>query len=224
MSGDGGKNKPRRRKLLSEEDVALWNIVAQSIGPAKGKSRVREVEVDADATVDAPADAHQGGPGDPRQPPAVRAKHNSAVPVIPSAQKATPAPAAAKARLQEPKSVPLERRKARRIARGTDEIEARLDLHGMTQDDAHRELVGFVRRCQAAGFRTVLVITGKGGPLRRHPDDGDDYDARPRGVLRRNVPRWLAGPEIGALVVNYTTAHVRHGGEGALYVQLRRKG
>ncbi len=224
MSGDGGKNKPRRRRLLSEEDVALWNIVAQSIGPTKGKSRVREVEPDPDATVDAAADAHRGGRGEPRRPPAARAKQNGALPAIPPARVATPAPAVSKARPQEPKSVPLERRKARRIARGTDEIEARLDLHGMTQDDAHWELVGFVRRCQAAGFRTVLVITGKGGPLRRHHDDGDDYDERPRGVLRRNVPRWLAGPEIGALVVNYTTAHIRHGGEGALYVQLRRKG
>ena len=52
MSGDGGKAKPRRRKLLTEEDEALWNVVARSIGPAKGKSRVREVEPDPDMTVD----------------------------------------------------------------------------------------------------------------------------------------------------------------------------
>lgn len=215
MSGDLPKNKSRRRKLLTDEDEALWNLVARSIGPTKGKSRVR------DGTPDVAADVRAGEPRDglsePRRPLLPPAEQKSA-------QAVRPLPAQPKRPPPVPKSEPLERRKARRIARGAEEIEARLDLHGMTQDDAHAALVGFVRRCQAAGFRMVLVITGKGGPLRRHHEDGDDYHERPRGVLRQNVPRWLAGHEIGALVVSYTTAHIRHGGEGALYVQLRRKG
>jgi DNA-nicking Smr family endonuclease len=218
MTGDGGKNKPRRRKLLSEEDAALWNFVARSIGPTKGKSRVREVEPDLNVTVDAHA-----GLEETRRPPAAGPGRKSTSPT-----RVTPVPRASppvsKARNSEPAYVPLDRKKARRIARGTEEIEARLDLHGMTQDDAHSALMGFVRRCQAAGFRTVLVITGKGGTGQRHHDEWDDHHERPRGVLRRNVPRWLAGPEIGSLVISYTTAHIRHGGEGALYVQLRRKG
>ncbi len=221
MSGDAPTSRSRRRKLLTEEDEALWNIVAKSIGPAKGKSRVREGAADADTSIEARTDPPRGGHGEPRRP---TMNDKSAPPTPATSRPAAPAPPARKSPPPEPKSVPLERKKARRIARGADEIEARLDLHGMTQDDAHSALIGFVRRCQAAGFRTVLVITGKGGPVRRHHDDGDDYHERPRGVLRQNVPRWLAGHEIGALVVSYTTAHIRHGGEGALYVQLRRKG
>lgn len=223
MSGDGAKNKSRRRKLLTDEDEALWSIVAQSVGPTKGKSRVRDVGADPDASVDVRGGDPRDGQSEPRRLPTVPAGQKSTAGGRPSP--VTPAaPSREKRPPPEPKAVPLERKKARRIARGAEEIEARLDLHGMTQDDAHFALVGFVRRCQAAGFRTVLVITGKGGPLRDRHQGGDDFDDRPRGVLRRNVPRWLAGHEVGALVVSYTTAHIRHGGEGALYVQLRRKG
>ncbi len=218
MSGEGGKSKPRRRRLLSEEDEALWHHVARSIGPTKGKSRVREVEPDPDVTVDVHA-----GREETRRPPVAAQGRKTAAPARVGSLAPVP-PAVSKARPPAPTFVPLERKKARRIARGADEIEARLDLHGMTQDDAHSALIGFVRRCQAAGFRTVLVITGKGGPVRRHHGDRDDDYERPRGVLRRNVPRWLAGAEIGSLVLSYSTAHIRHGGEGALYVQLRRKG
>ena len=71
----------------------------------------------------------------------------------------------------------------------------------------------------------VLVITGKGAPSRRRDED-DDYGVRfgeqERGVLKRNVPRWLAEPELRSIVVSYTTAAIQHGGEGALYVHLRR--
>ena len=122
----------------------------------------------------------------------------------------------------------LERKRARRIARGSEAIEARLDLHGMTQEAAHAALTGFVRRCHAAGLRTILVITGKGGAQRARTDsDGSEHYGdpwqRPRGILKRNVPIWLSQPGLGALVVSYSTAHVRHGGEGAIYVQLRVK-
>lgn len=212
MSGgdEGRKKPPGRRPLMSAEDQALWEFVARRVEPTRGKSRVRDVEPDPVAIersalrpspASPPAAAKSGA-----RPPAQRA-------VSPRPTPAPPPP---------PKPVTLERRKLRRIAKGTEEIEARLDLHGMTQHDAHHALLGFVRRCHANGFRTVLVITGKGGS-RGSRDEGDDVVPRPRGVLRANVPRWLASAELSTLIISYTTAHIRHGGEGALYVRLRRK-
>jgi len=105
-----------------------------------------------------------------------------------------------------------------RVARGRDPIEARLDLHGMTQMQAHAELLRFLRRAQADGARTVLVVTGKGFRSRGGKHDAD----REPGVLRRQVPMWLALPEFRLLVVGFDDAHAGHGGQGALYVRLRR--
>jgi DNA-nicking Smr family endonuclease len=73
--------------------------------------------------------------------------------------------------------------------------------------------------CFSRGLRWVLVITGKGGP--RRPRDDDGYGESERGILRKNVPHWLAEPELRTVVVSFTTAAIPHGGEGALYVQLR---
>jgi DNA-nicking Smr family endonuclease len=98
----------------------------------------------------------------------------------------------------------------RRLARDRERLAARIDLHGMTQDAARAALTGFIRRSVDDGWRAVLVITGKGV-------SGD-------GVLRRRVPDWLAEPPIRAHVAGVSEAHRRHGGEGALYVALKRKG
>ena len=107
----------------------------------------------------------------------------------------------------------------RRIKRGAQGIEARLDLHGMIQAEAHRDLRRFIRDTAARGCRCVLVITGKGG--RASPEAGF-RDSQP-GVLRRVVPQWLAGPDLSPLVAGFETALPQHGGAGALYVQLRRR-
>jgi|SRR5580704_8726338 DNA-nicking Smr family endonuclease len=97
----------------------------------------------------------------------------------------------------------------RRLARGRESLAARIDLHGMTQDAARAALTGFIRRAVDDGWRAVLVITGKGV-------SGD-------GVLRRRVPDWLAEAPIREHVAGVSEAHRRHGGEGALYVALKRK-
>jgi DNA-nicking Smr family endonuclease len=206
-----------RKRGLSGEDEQLWAWVARTVAPDTGKPRV--LARDASDAEWPPQTTEPSQPSQPpRPPPAARPKSAPSVPVAdPPPRKPQPGPKPA-----EPKPLVLERRKARRIARGAEEIEARLDLHGMTQDDAHHALVGFVRRCHASGMRTVLVITGKGGVGGARRDD-DHVIPRPRGVLRRNVPAWLCGPDIGTLVVSYSAAHIRHGGEGAIYVRLRRK-
>jgi DNA-nicking Smr family endonuclease len=111
-----------------------------------------------------------------------------------------------------PPLAPLARRERTQLSRGRKQIEARLDLHGMTQTRAHRELSGFLHRAHRDGLTFVLIITGKG-------KIGAESE---RGVLRRQVPQWLALPEFRALVVGFEQAHVGHGGEGALYVRIRR--
>jgi DNA-nicking Smr family endonuclease len=105
---------------------------------------------------------------------------------------------------------PFDRRLKQRVARGHDAIEARLDLHGLTQREAHAALLRFLRRAQAEGAKIALVITGKG--------DG----ASERGVLKRQVPLWLVLPEFRPFIVGFEDAHVSHGGQGALYLRLRR--
>ena len=111
-----------------------------------------------------------------------------------------------------PALAPMDRRTRSRIARGREAIDARLDLHGMTQSQAHAALLHFLQRASAGGARLVLVITVKGAARAQ----GE------RGVLRRQVPRWLALPEFRAFVIGFEDAHVAHGGEGALYVRVRR--
>jgi DNA-nicking Smr family endonuclease len=116
----------------------------------------------------------------------------------------------------------FDRNSARKIRGGRVEIEARVDLHGMRQHEAHAALRRFLLSCQARGLRYVLIITGKGKglqPANEHIGEGD----RERGVLKRNVPRWLEEPDLRAVVVSFTTAAIQHGGEGAMYVHLRSK-
>jgi DNA-nicking Smr family endonuclease len=102
----------------------------------------------------------------------------------------------------------LDRANAERLKRGRQKVEARLDLHGLTQDEAHRALLGFIRAARAAGKRCVLVITGRG--------------RLGSGVLRAAVPRWLDEAEFRPHLLAIAVARPQDGGAGALYVMLRR--
>ncbi len=113
----------------------------------------------------------------------------------------------------------LDKHVVRRIKRGVQRIEASLDLHGMTQKEAHATLRRFITDTAARGCRCVLVITGKGSGSAAEAAPG----APSPGVLRREVPGWLAGPELAPLVAGFESALPQHGGVGALYVQLRRR-
>ena len=113
----------------------------------------------------------------------------------------------------------LDRQTARKLERGNVAVEAKLDLHGMRQREAHAALRRFLKSAQAKGNRHVLVITGKGAPA---DTTRPFYESDERGVLRSAVPHWLAAPDLAPLIVSFTEAPRRLGGEGALYVRLRR--
>ena len=172
------------RRRLSDEERALWTGVTRSIAPLR-KSAL--------------AEADEPAPPIPKSKAAVRAA------VV--AQPIAPLKAAA-----PPPLAPLGRKMKQRIARGRRAIDGRLDLHGLTQAEAHDALLRFLHGGQARGAKVVLVITGKGG--------SDAYEGR--GVLKRMVPLWLRLPEFRGLVVGFENAAIGHGGEGALYVSLRR--
>ncbi len=178
-----------RRRPLSDEEEALWINVARSIKPLRPSKAKTKTAAKSAATADKINPAPQRS-----------VRHHQ-----PSAQ--PPA-------IKPPPLAPLDRRQKQRVARGRDGIDAKIDLHGMTQNEAHDALIRFVRRAQTNGARLVLVVTGKGSSAR----DAE----RERGVLRRQVPLWLALPEFRSLIVGFEEAHVAHGGEGALYVRLRR--
>jgi len=110
-----------------------------------------------------------------------------------------------------PPLAPLERQMRKRLARRSASIDARIDLHGKTQHEAHRALLHFLHRAQDRSAKVVLVITGKG-------TSGDSE----RGVLKRQVPMWLSQPDLRDYVIGFDTAHISHGGEGALYVRIRK--
>lgn len=175
-----------RRRRLSDEEHALWSGFARSIKPL---DRARE-----------PAEAAEPSAGDDK-PAAAPAPSAAPRPEKPPAKKA-------------PALAPLGRRLKQRVARGREPIDARLDLHGFTQQQAHAALLRFLHRAQADGVKIALVVTGKG--------TGKAGSAHERGVLKRQVPLWLALPEFRSLVVGFEDAHTGHGGEGALYVRLRR--
>ena len=178
---------PRRRRSLSEEERALWESVAKQTKPLRKKPRA--------------AKPHTAAP-DSEAPTAAK-------PAVPQ----KPLPLSARVPKPEaPPLAPLGRRERSQLSRGKKQIDARIDLHGMTQTRAHRALSGFLHRAHSEGLTFVLIITGKGKM-------GAESE---RGVLRRQVPQWLSLPEFRSLVVGFEEAHIGHGGEGALYVRIRR--
>lgn len=181
---------PRRKRGLSEEDRALWESVARQIKPLRKRHRALKPSV---ASPEAEADPASRPVASPTASPSPRI-------IAPS----KPAP---------PPLAPIGRRERSQLSRGRKEIDAKLDLHGMTQIRAHRVLLTFLQRAHSDGLTFVLVITGKGKV------GGAEAE---RGVLRRQVPLWLSLPEFRSLVVGFEEAHIGHGGEGALYVRVRR--
>lgn len=138
-----------------------------------------------------------------RRPPALP----PAAPAVASVKSASPQ----RQRSEDDRSSGIDRRTAQRLQRGLRRIEARLDLHGMTQREAHRALGEFVRASGAAGRRCLLIVTGRG------------IGAEGPGVLKTAVPRWLDEGELRRQILAVAQAQPRDGGAGALYVLLRRR-
>jgi DNA-nicking Smr family endonuclease len=177
-----------RRRMLTYEERVLWTTVTKAIAPLRAEA--------------APApDVERESAPELAKPARSVAPKRASPPLAPQ----KPAPPS----MTPPPLTPLSRRMKRGVARGKEPIDARLDLHGLTQSEAHADLLRFLRNAHARDARLVLVITGKG------------RGGEP-GVLRRQVPHWLGLAEFRALVVGFEDAHIAHGGEGALYVRVRR--
>ena len=185
-----------KRGQGDDDDAALWEKVVETAAPLK---RGRNAAAP-------PKPAKIAAPVAKAKPPHVP-------------RPAQPAPKPAPKPAHVPRAAPLDRQTSRQLDKGKLEVEARLDLHGMRQRDAHAQLRRFLKTAQARGLRHVLVITGKGA---EQAASKSFYEEDERGVLRNAVPHWLAEPEFAALVVSFSPAPRRLGGEGALYVRLRR--
>jgi len=180
----------RDRKLNAEERI-LWGKVARSTRPMPGKTG-ELAELDAFLTE---AEIEKQTAASPKRP-----SEGEVEPVTSATPKA-----------RSGLHYPLERPVKRKIAKGRLALEARIDLHGLVQSEAHVLLLEFLMRAHERGMRHVLVITGKGSSL------GSE------GALKRAVPMWFSKPEFRYFISSYETAAHHHGGEGALYIRLSRR-
>ena len=182
------------RRPISDEERALWQMIAKTATPLK---RRRKSEPK------------------PLPPPPEKPAPKIAMPKAKAPAPKAPAPMAPPPvrphELTHGHAVGMDRRQAERFRRGKTPIEGKIDLHGRTQQEAHDDLHHFLARAHASGKRMVLVITGKG------------ITGSKSGVLKENVPRWLNEPTLRRHVLAFDYAEPQHGGEGALYVLLKRK-
>ena len=195
MSKPPKSNKSKTsRGALSTEDRKLWRQVAATVTPLS-KERGQFLKDEMNRLMDA-----------------------ASAPDLPGSSQKDKAPKPLDFKTEWPKptapkpslSHPIEDRIARNIGKGKQNIDARIDLHGMTQDRARFALLDFLQMAQRANHRMVLVITGKGN--------------QGQGVLKANVPRWLSLPAFAQLVNGFRESEAPHGGGGALYVRIRRAG
>jgi len=142
---------------------------------------------------------HQAGSKTPPRPPEPKKPNPPPMPSYQPVLQTSSAPMLDK----------IDLKSARNISKGKTSIDGRLDLHGLTQQAAYRALFDCVENAYYSGKRTILVITGKGN--------------LGRGVLRENVPKWLAQAPFHRLISAYSQSHSTHGGAGALYIRIRRK-
>ncbi len=171
------------------DDASLWDRVTRDVAPLQGRRQSPPKPTPKQAVT--PAERKPAAKPPPAAPPPP--KPAELPPLAPGA------------------SAGLDKRTAQRLKRGQLAIDGRIDLHGMTQAEAHGALTAYLERAQGPTRRCILVITGKG----RVSENG--------GVLRLMVPRWLNAPANRARVLAIAPAQPKDGGAGALYVLLRRQ-
>lgn len=221
----------RRNRDLSAEEKRLWEHVARHVTPLAGRGADRtRTSPDADDGLmhsTASITARAALPDVAAVPGSGKAKargEGNASPSVSSTQAgirpALPAyipPVSRKGETPPAGAGGLDRKERRSLRRRVRDVDDRLDLHGMRQEEAHRALIRFLQSASGRDCSIVLVVTGKGGV--GGPGYGDE-----RGVLRRITPHWLRAPELKPFVVGFEEAAAHHGGAGALYVRLRRRG
>lgn len=190
--------KKKKPGPLSPDEEALWAEVTRDIKPMKAGAKSTPSEGIPDAKAS------------PKPAPRRQSSAGTGAAKAPGPEKPAYAPGSG-----------LDGRSETRLRRGQLEIDAKLDLHGMTQAQAHGALDKFLARAQDRGKRCVLVVTGKGGKVSEDPDNM--FTDKRTGVLRAAVPRWLGEGGNRARVLSFSAAQPRHGGDGALYVLLRRQ-
>lgn len=190
----------RRKRQLSADEQDLWKRVADQTAPM----HPRRKKLDPAEAIETPKPKPQKALPPRLEPFRVGQKAgDTAVPASPVAQRK--------------ETVNIGRKTHAQLKRGKLKPEAKIDLHGMTLDQAHPALLRFLFSQHDRQRRLVLVITGKG----KDRDDDGPIPAR-RGILRQQVPHWLQAPPLNAIVLQVSEAHLRHGGGGAFYVYLRR--
>lgn len=205
----------RRKRELDQQERLLWEAVTRAVMPLNGRNRTPS-----------PAPMPTSGAANPAtgklsetviKPTVIKPEKRKAARALSgqpeSADRAAP---------MLPPMVSMLRKQRRAVVRGAAPIDAKLDLHGLRQDEAHHRLRSFLLRAAQSGHRTVLVVTGKGARLSDNAPVWAGAHGE-RGVLRRIAPFILESPELRDIVLGYELADQRHGGVGALYVRLRRK-
>lgn len=188
---DGRKAARSRLRVLTQDEVTLWVEVTKTVTPKPGA----HVPASALARESITRDLAETKPTGPPRSESEKKAVGGTPKVLPLA--------------------PIERRLKQRLSRGRAEVDAKVDLHGLRQDEAHSVLRGFLHRASHNRARVVLVVTGKGSR------SGATESGSERGILRRVVPHWLAGPDLRHIVLGFEEAAASHGGCGALYVRLR---
>ncbi len=210
--------KNKGKKSLTEEDSALWKHVSRDVKKLDsnrftGFEDLEQKKTDPKATASSSGNktgrkkaiplkpAPQQSPSNPREEN--RYFRSS---VTPSVRQTVPG---------------LDRNTSEKLRKGRMIIEGRVDLHGMNRREAHSRLRSFLGSAHRQGKRCVLVITGKGSTTDK-TDDAPFMGGGRKGILKEEVPKWLAEPDLRRLVLDYRTAQIKHGGSGALYVLLKR--
>jgi DNA-nicking Smr family endonuclease len=195
-----------RGRKLSPDESAIWKKVARTANPLPGRL---ERLMTSGANVAVPVERQPARDQKTEPPPVTDAMRKA----LAASFRDRPATTEKKERSDASRSPlhPIERPVHRKIARGRLPIDATIDLHGLGQADAHLRLRAFVARAYAEGLRHVLVITGKGASF------GSE------GALKRAVPHWLTQADFRPYVSGYEQAGRAHGGEGALYLRLKKR-
>jgi len=180
------------RRTPSDDEIALWRGFTRDVRPLRRQTR---------------------GKSDPTPPPDATKTAVKAPAATATTADRRPRPQPTPPLVVEPRrhALPgIDKSTARRFQKGDLAIDGRIDLHGMTQADAHEALARFVRRGYLEGRRCLLAITGKGG-------------LKGEGILRQALPRWLSEPQFGPMILAIGPAREKHGGGGAFYLLLRRR-